>query len=71
MEIMFSRHSSHLSDNFWEALEQSMETKEHSITANISSTFLSERIEAYTAAVKDKFLALNKVFGFGEIIGKL
>lgn len=56
---MFGKHASHLSEIFWETLENFIEIRRNLINGSIDGAKLSERLEMYALAIKDECGALE------------
>ena len=71
LEEQFGKHSSQLSEIFWESLERFIETRGDLMTGEICSEFVAERAQLYSEAVHQKSNAMSNCIGFidGTVIG--
>ena len=70
--MFFRKHMSHLSEIFWEALEDIWSSFGHLFTAPFSSAYMITRASALAAAVHEKTQCLDNCIGIldGTVLGK-
>lgn len=71
LEMLFGKHSSQLSEIFWEGLEHMLHDRLHLITGPINQEFMIEKAPIYAQSVYEKCQALTNCVGFidGTVIG--
>ena len=71
VEEFFGKHASHLSEIFWETLEQFLDKRLHLLMGPIGKQFVARKAPVYSAAVEKKSLVTSNCIGFidGTVIG--
>ena len=71
LEEVFGKHSSQLSEIFWECLEKFVETRGHLLTGDVCAEFVAEKASTCAEAVHRKSQAMSNCIGFidGTVIG--
>lgn len=71
VETMFAKHSSHLSEIFWETVEGFLEARQHLLTSPLVPSLFEEKASMFAEAIKEKSQALNNCVGFidDKVIG--
>lgn len=59
IDMFFSKHTSHLSESFWESIENLLDARSELIPGSISSQFIQGQAERFSRAILDK----SSVFG--------
>lgn len=64
LEILFGKHSSQLSEIFWEGIENMIESRGHLITGPISAQFIHENAASFSDSIHQKCDAFMHCVGF-------
>lgn len=64
LELQFGKHSSQLSEIFWEAVEAFLGSRLPLLTSNLSTRYIEEKAELFAAVVAEKSGCLTNCIGF-------
>lgn len=67
LEGIFGKHSSQLSEIFWERLEWLLTTRSSLLTVGLSNHFIQQRTALYSECIRYKLNGLNNCVGFIDV----